>query len=218
MFDQALYEQDQAGPTSEWSVTDEEWAERCMTSVYAVRQAKEQLVNHGLIRAERRGLPARTFYFVDLENAAEAFLSWVARTPRTSYAKSNNLSRGFEEHSLHNETGTATETVGSEEEKEIAPGKPARGKKPLGPGATVYREVVHLTPNHVQRETIEATAHNIGLANLRTGLEDWMNRGWNPRNVAGQMDHATKLMGTVGGLTQAQWDREYKGQWMDDDG
>lgn len=69
------------------------------------------------------------------------------------------------------------------------PGRAARvGAAPLGPGAVVYRDVVHLTPNHVQRVTLDDALAAHGEARMRAVLADWLGRGYSPKNVTGMVD------------------------------
>jgi len=52
--------------------------------------------------------------------------------------------------------------------------------------AEVYREVMHLTTNRVQREEIDSTVEDVAL--WRETLKYWMLHNWNPFNVPGLLD------------------------------
>lgn len=70
------------------------------------------------------------------------------------------------------------------------PRRRAKERRPpaLGPGAILYRDVVHLTPNHVQRPGLDAALERHGEATMRQTIVAWLARGYNPRNVAGMID------------------------------
>lgn len=48
-----------------------------------------------------------------------------------------------------------------------------------------YRETAKFCPNHVQRESIAIVVTDLRV--WKIVLLDWMNSGWNPRNVAGML-------------------------------
>lgn len=52
--------------------------------------------------------------------------------------------------------------------------------------AEVYREVMHLTTNRVQREEMDSTVGDVDL--WRETLKYWMLHNWNPFNVPGLLD------------------------------
>lgn len=52
--------------------------------------------------------------------------------------------------------------------------------------AQVYREVMHLTPNRVQREEIDRVVGDLDL--WRETLRYWMLHNWNPFNLPGLLD------------------------------
>jgi len=61
---------------------------------------------------------------------------------------------------------------------------------PLGPGAVVYRDVFHLTPNVAQRELLDAACADLGPDDLRFYLTRWQAHGWKPTNVPGMVEFA----------------------------
>jgi len=52
--------------------------------------------------------------------------------------------------------------------------------------AQVYREVMHLTANRLQREEMDSTVSDVAL--WRQTLKFWMLHNWNPFNVPGLLD------------------------------
>lgn len=49
----------------------------------------------------------------------------------------------------------------------------------------IYREIAHFCPNHIQRESIALIVQNERI--WRAVVHEWLNSGWNPRNVAGML-------------------------------
>lgn len=73
------------------------------------------------------------------------------------------------------------------------PGKGPKGRaRGLGPGASLYRDVAHLTPNHVQREILDEAHAELGEERLREAFRTWVARGWSRQNVDGMVDFARK--------------------------
>lgn len=66
--------------------------------------------------------------------------------------------------------------------------RPTRAASALGPGAQAYRDECHLTPNHVQREMLDAAADRFGEERVRTICRQWMARGFKPTNVDAILD------------------------------
>lgn len=60
-------------------------------------------------------------------------------------------------------------------------------KDPLlaNPAVVIYRDVAHLCPNHIQRESISVIVRNERV--WRSVVHEWLNSGWNPRNVEGML-------------------------------
>jgi hypothetical protein len=52
--------------------------------------------------------------------------------------------------------------------------------------ATLYRSIVHLTPNSNQRRLLASKITDLPL--WRATIEHWIFHGWNPRNLAGMLD------------------------------
>lgn len=81
------------------------------------------------------------------------------------------------------------------EKKRERADKPRRTPKPADerlkhPAVVTYRDICHRTPNELQRQAI---IDGIGddpakLEQYAQVLRDWMLSGWNPGNVAGQLD------------------------------
>lgn len=86
----------------------------------------------------------------------------------------------------YNSQQQQTEGAAEQQRPRRAPAAPAA----LGPGATVYREVCHRTPNAVQREALETAHDRYGPEALREACRVWMLHRWNPGNVAGIVDVA----------------------------
>jgi hypothetical protein len=64
------------------------------------------------------------------------------------------------------------------------------GQSDVPPGmqtpVTLYRSVVHLTPNSKQRRLLETRVTDLPL--WQATIEHWIFHGWNPRNLAGMLD------------------------------
>lgn len=90
--------------------------------------------------------------------------------------------------------GAAAGQTPGGDEPPSARSKPRRKDAPrtpisLGQGSTIYRDVVHLTPNAAQRELLDAAFERHGERHMRDSLARWLAHGWNPRNVLGMVDH-----------------------------
>ncbi|MFZ2097163.1 MAG: hypothetical protein WAV05_11055, partial [Anaerolineales bacterium] len=65
-----------------------------------------------------------------------------------------------------------------------------RGDKNAPTLVSVYRSLVHLTPNRVQRRLLEAKITNLPL--WHHTVEHWVTHGWNPRNLTGMLELYTR--------------------------
>ncbi|MFC1879382.1 hypothetical protein ACFLZW_05665 [Chloroflexota bacterium] len=54
------------------------------------------------------------------------------------------------------------------------------------PAVILYRDFMHLTPNHTQRPAIAAAAVDLEL--WQDTLQHWAGHGWRPTNVTGMLD------------------------------
>jgi hypothetical protein len=64
------------------------------------------------------------------------------------------------------------------------------------PAVIAYRDVMHLTPNAIQRDEIASVVGNNGrVEDWKMVLRDWQLSGYKPSNVAGQLDKFKKAIG-----------------------
>jgi len=73
----------------------------------------------------------------------------------------------------------------SRKSEEKAP-KPPAETKPEHVAIVSYKQIIHLTPNEIQREMIEYAVTDD--AAWRQVLREWMGHGWSPKNVDGMLD------------------------------
>lgn len=96
--------------------------------------------------------------------------------------------------------------------------KQAKEADPLlkHPAVIAYRDVMHLTPNDVQRKLIaERVGNNGHIDDWRAVLTDWKAHSWKPGNVPGQLEAFAKKTGahydsTSGNAAPAQPTAEQK--------
>jgi len=79
-------------------------------------------------------------------------------------------------------SGQLVRETGQGEVHEQDFGQPPEEKTP----AQIYREVMHLTANRVQREEMDSTVGDVDL--WRETLKYWMLHNWNPFNIPGLLD------------------------------
>lgn len=83
--------------------------------------------------------------------------------------------------------------------------KPAKASDPLltHPAVVAYRDVMHLTPNQVQRQLIaDRVGANGHLDDWRAVLTDWKAHSWKPGNIPGQLEKFAERIGVQHGHTQ----------------
>lgn len=89
--------------------------------------------------------------------------------------------------------GSANQNGTADQAEPNGTGKPKSRRSsapriPLGPGSLVYRDVIRYTPNHAQRELLDAAHAAHGEAAMRAVMVAWMAHGYSPKNVAGMVD------------------------------
>jgi hypothetical protein len=97
-----------------------------------------------------------------------------------------------------------------------------RGHKNLPTPASVYRSLVHLTPNRVQRRLLETKIANLPL--WQHTVEHWVSHGWNPRNLTGMLELYDRggpsgchfCHTTPGSVRQAKTPQEYTHDAIED--
>ena len=79
-------------------------------------------------------------------------------------------------------SGQSVRETGQDQDHEQGSGQPPEEKTP----AQIYREVMHLTANRVQREEMDRLVSDLEL--WRQTLKYWMLHNWNPFNLPGMLD------------------------------
>lgn len=165
-------------------------AENCEMSVFAVSQAKRELVEHGLIEIEslKSKHGGHDYHQVTIKDIWQKNLEHAQKQGIVdNWQDSQKILQGIDTHTKKNpRRKTQEEEIKqspSETKSPKKPYKPSSDPLLLNPAVIKYRDLARTTPNDEQRRLVAKQVEDLKL--WGETITHWKGHGWNKRNIIG---------------------------------
>lgn len=180
-----------AGERGECWQSSSTLASSCKIGASTVVSAKRDLVKAGLIAIERmRDRPGRPYHRIrirDIWASNHAQYAAAQSSPQELQNSPQELQNSPQELEVRVEACKKNPTrIPPEEDKKRAATKRAARGRSLSEACLRYHDISGVYPNRVQAPEIDATVTDLEL--WARCVQDWLSRGWSPRNVQGMLE------------------------------
>jgi hypothetical protein len=178
---QCVYWSDRTSNSEGWFYKSfRQWKDELGLNQHAVVTCVKTLTQGGWLetKLDKVGIRDTTFYRPIFNKISESIQSTLAETSNVETAKVRKRK-------------TITSTIKQRLPTKTTKERAAKPRDPLldHPAVVTYREIMHLTPNTVQRQALaERVGDNGRIDSFKAHLQAWALHGWSPRNVDGILE------------------------------